>query len=110
MIRYYKFILTILICFSFAIHASAFNEYYPGQATGPLSNCVSFDDINRTQAQAELELSQCISTDQKLSILEYYEHAFSMLAEDGKGGVTQQGKYAEMLRAFYCDQRYDIYA
>lgn len=109
MINCYKFVL--LVCFIFTVHASGeLIEYYPGQAADPLSRCVSFRDIIQTRSQAELELSQCVTTGQLLSVLAYYEDAFSMLAEDGQGGITQQGKYATFLSTSYFNYQYDIYA
>lgn len=111
MINSYKFILVLLVCYIFTTHATDEHmEYYPGQAADPLSNITSFKAISETLVQAELELSQCATIDKRLSVLEYYEHKFSMLAEDGKGGITQQGKYATMLSKSCSNHMFDIYA
>jgi hypothetical protein len=103
--------LALLTCFIFTVWAADEHmEYYPGQAADPLSNIVTFKAISEIKAQAELELSRCVTTRQQLSVLERYEHKFSMLAEDGEGGITQQGKYATMLRESCSNHILDIYA
>lgn len=122
MINFFKFMLTLLTCFILAVHATASHddpedtpsarEYYQGQFKDPLakSRIVSFHKIAETKVSAESDLSTCVTVKEQLLTLHYYESAFSMLAEDGHGGITQQGKYAQMLSKFCADKIGGIYS